>query len=507
MIVTYRNNRLVPAIIIAACIGLFYYLIEPPVGGYGRVFPDVVEDPSQSPEQHVGTPAQNETASDTWSAVAEEPPAPTQSFKDVPLGGPLTKDDVLLIVKTGGTTMWKRLLVHLATTLASERISPDNVIIYSDYAETIGRFKIIDVLANMTESAKAKPDFDVYRQQPEYMANNFYAEAAGVNGDEWGPTGGWIIDKYKFVPLMQHAGENWPAAKWYIYMEDDSYLFLPNVLAYLSTFDWRKPQYLGSYAAKSDVVFAHGGAGFALSRGAWETSFGKNSNITEEYYQYTADHCCGDQVLAHALENYGVKFGENGGDEKFTWGFNPVVHWDFAFSQHNWCHPLLSWHKVHNRDVSEYYELEKSWNFQVCSTLVQLEIYVNGTNVRLKQPLLHRDFFSQKILPSIKEPLQWWDNMANLYAVASANKDAPPHPEGEYNMDLWNNAWESVEACEAACKGWADCIQWTFVEDLCKMDDKMIMGQGYAPAMSQRKTSLMHTSGWLPERLDKWACT
>ncbi|KAH7129708.1 glycosyltransferase family 31 protein [Dactylonectria estremocensis] len=485
MIVPYRNNRLVPAVIIAICIGLMYYLIDPSVGSNGRVYPEILEDPSQHSEHHVDAPAQNKTASDT-SAVAEEPPASTQSFKDVPLGEQLTKDDVLLIVKTGGTTMWKRLLVHLTTTLASERVSPDNVVVYSDYPETIGRFDIIDVLANMTDSAKAMPDFDVYRDQPEYMANNFYAEAAGVNGDEWGPTGGWIIDKYKFVPLMQHAGENWPAAKWYIYMEDDSYLFLPNLITYLATFDWRKPQYLGSYAAKSDVVFAHGGAGFAVSRGAWEASFGKNSNLTEEYYEYTADHCCGDQVLAHALGKYGVKFGENGGDEKFTWGFNPVVHWTFAFSMHNWCHPLLSWHKVHNRDVCQYYELEKAWDFS--------------------KPLLHRDFFSQMILPNIQKPLEWWDNMANLYEVTSANKDVPPHPEDEYDADLWNKAWESVEACSAACTGWANCIQWTYVEDLCKMDDKMIMGQGFASAMSQRKTSLKHTSGWVPERLEKWAC-
>jgi hypothetical protein len=38
------------------------------------------------------------------------------------------------------------------------------------------------------------------------------------------------------------------------------------------------------------------------------------------------------------------------------------------------------------------------------------------------------------------------------------------------------------------------------------MDDKLIMGQGYAPAMSERKTALKTTSGWLKERLDAWNC-
>lgn len=97
--------------------------------------------------------------------------------------------------------------------------------------------------------------------------------------------------------------------------------------------------------------------------------------------------------------------------------------------------------------------------------------------------------------------------MAGLYEVTSANKDSPPVPEGEYTLSLWQNAWESVEACEAACGGWKECVSWEYVEDLCKMDDKMVLGQGFAPGMSQRKTSLMHTSGWVPERLDDWSCS
>lgn len=392
MPVTYKNNRLVPAVLIATCVMLFYYLFDPSIENYGQVI--VTKKPIVFTTENADLRKANEeklpvevsrpppsketiiTVTPTSKGIvgSEEPvktikqtkPAPSAHQEPISYNG-LSSDDVILIMKTGGTTLWKRLLIHLTTSLAQERIAHGNTVIYSDLADRIGDFTVIDALANMTDEAKARPDFDVYRQQPEYTAHNFYVEASGVEGDEWGPTGGWIIDKYKFVPLVQHAGQNWPRAKWYIYMEDDAYLFLPNVLAYLSQFDASKPHYLGSYAAKTDVIFAHGGAGFALSRGAWEQSFGRDESIVNDYYQYTADHCCGDQVLAHALRKHGVKFGENGGDGKFTWGFNPVVHWAFAFSQHNWCKPLLSWHKVHSRDVAQYYELEKSWDFsKVC---------------------------------------------------------------------------------------------------------------------------------------------
>ncbi|KAI9170643.1 hypothetical protein HJFPF1_00113 [Paramyrothecium foliicola] len=400
---------------------------------------------------------------------------------------PLSADDILLIVKTGGTTMWMRLLVHLTTTFATERIPHDNTVIYSDIVETVGNFTTVDALANMTDAVKSNADFEIWHDLPKHKAYNYYAEFTAIEGDDWGGLkGGWIIDKYKFIPLMQHAGREWPRARWYVYTEDDAYLFLPNVLTYLSRFDWRKPHYLGSYAGKSDVIFAHGGAGFALSRGAWEKSFGRNPTIVEEYDSYTSQHCCGDQVLAHALRRYGVHFGENGGDGKFTWGFNSVVHWAFGFQQYNWCKPLLSWHKVHNRDVTRYYELEKKWNFS--------------------KPLLYRDFFLEMILPHIQERQEWWDNMSDRYEVTSGTRDSVHGPSDTYDSAAWKISWESADGCEAACKSWQSCMQWSFVEDLCRMDDRIIMGQGFSPSMAQRKTSLKHTSGWLADRLSAWDC-
>lgn len=366
MAVTYKNNRLVPAVIITVCVLLTFWLIDPTVENFGNPVPKTTNEDAVHSDILPVTKLDGELVEEE-SHYNEPSPEAAPAASDG-----LQEDDILLIMKTGGTSMWKRLLVHLTTTLSSKRISPSSIVIYSDNAETIGPFTVIDALANMTDEAKQSPDFDVYRQQPEYVAYNYYSEAAGVDGDEWGPVGGWIVDKYKFIPLMQHAGQNWPRAKWYVYMEDDAYLFLPNIRKFLTGFDWREKHYLGSYAAKSDAVFAHGGAGFVLSRGAWEESFGTNPSMVEDYHQYVAEHCCGDQVLGLALKDYGIHFGENGGDEKFTWGFNPLVHWTFAFSRSNWCHPLLSWHKVHSRDVARYYELEKSWDFDVCSSYYSL---------------------------------------------------------------------------------------------------------------------------------------
>jgi hypothetical protein len=82
--------------------------------------------------------------------------------------------------------------------------------------------------------------------------------------------------------------------------------------------------------------------------------------MADEYEKHTAEHCCGDQVLGHALNKYSVQSGENDGNEKFTWGFNPIVHWWFGFSRWNWCSRLMSWHKDHNRGVARYYDFERA---------------------------------------------------------------------------------------------------------------------------------------------------
>lgn len=489
MVVSYRNNRLVPAIIIAACLVAVFLLIDPSMGKQSLVAPNFGHGVPHSETHSLGKApgslshdAGNETNLDEPSTAAD--------------------DDILLIVKTGGTMLWKRLLVHLTTSLSPSRISPSNVVIYSDQPETVGGFTIVDALANMTAETKQSPEFAVYREQAELNNYNYYVEFSGLDGDEWGPGGGWVVDKYKFLPLMKHAGENWPRAKWYVYMEDDAYLFLPNIRQFLARLDPAERHYLGSYAAKSDTVFAHGGSGFALSRGAWEASFGRNPNIVQDYQTYAEEHCCGDQILGLALRDHGVGFSDNGGDERFTWS-PALIHWSFAFSQSNWCQPLLSWHKVHSRDVARYYELERDWDFSVGRPSRRENLADHE-----QTPLTYGDFFSRMILPHIQHTSEWWDNTASLYEISSTNQRLAPKPEDASSFDAkkWEGGWQSVEDCEAACRAWSDCVMWTFVEDLCKLDDKIAMGQGYAPYMSQRKTSLKHTSGWFPEKLDQWVC-
>jgi hypothetical protein len=113
-------------------------------------------------------------------------------------------------METGSTSMWKRLLVHLTTTPSPDHIPLRSTVVYSDHPDTIVHFTVVDALANITKTTKNLPYSDIYRQQPEYERDNVYVEAAEVDGDNYGPPGGWIVDKYKFIPLMQHTGKTGP---------------------------------------------------------------------------------------------------------------------------------------------------------------------------------------------------------------------------------------------------------------------------------------------------------
>lgn len=354
----YKDNRALPPVIAFITICLLYLLF----------------DPSASTSNAQGQGTSWPTNQDRKAKYETETILQKEMPHHVAAGGngaisTLNPDDVLLIVKTGATVLWRRLPIHLATTLSPERIPPANTVIYADVAAQLGNHSVVDVLAELPAAARAaSPGLAPYRAARAWDEANYYLEqAGGLPGDDDGPPGGWRVDKYKFLPLVQHAGRRWPRARWYLYTEDDTYLFLPNVLRHLAAYDHRESHWLGGLGEKLGTTFAHGGSGFALSRGAWEQSFGRaaGGGLVEKYQSFVDEACCGDYALGKVLNDYGVRFGENGGDEAWSWGFNGLPHWKVEFSPDNWCKPVLSWHHAHSRDIARYHELERSWDFSV----------------------------------------------------------------------------------------------------------------------------------------------
>ncbi|KAJ5888204.1 hypothetical protein N7495_008245 [Penicillium taxi] len=453
----YKDNRIVPVGIMLLTLIIFFYHfeldrpdpqeeLEIPAQKVPTTF--IVETSQQKSSDNDLTELQDEvaevkTASDVVPSTA--PSAnPKVSSDSLQQSEGLTTDDVVLMFKTGATVLWKRVPIHMATSFSANRIKPENIQIYSDHSETIGQWEIIDILANSSDKVRQSETFQPYLQQEDYEARQNYAEMSNMPGDAAGPPGGWKL-----------AGET-KIAKWYIFMEDDSYIFLPNLLRHLENFDHQKSWYLGSLAWIHGDYFAHGGSGFALSRGAWEKSFGKDPDIIEKFEAFTEAHGCGDHILGHVLHEYGIQFGETVDESRFKYGFNPEAHWSTWFEPANWCKPVYSWHHTHGQDVARFYK--------------------------------------------------WWDNWSSKYEIKSSVAAEAQPPSTVESAEVWRTAWESVDACEAACVSWAECVQWSFYEDRCKMDSMILLGNGIPEGDSRRQTSLPWVSGWMPRRVENWGC-
>ncbi|KAK8104481.1 uncharacterized protein PG998_011514 [Apiospora kogelbergensis] len=454
-----RNNRIVPPIICLFTICLLWWFIEPT----GRHQLPKYGLNVQSPEV---APVAAKTRPETLPGSHGSEPS-----------GNVTQDDVLLILKTGATVMWRRLPIHLATTFAPERIHPQNTVIYADVDAQLGRHRVIDVLADLPKAAGASPSFAAYREARDWHAANYYLEQAGLPGDvatTEGPPGGWRLDKYKFLPLIQRAGRDWPNAKWYLYTEDDTYLFLPNVLRYLSTHDHRAPHWLG---------------GLGEMLGSFGRDGGKE-DLVAKYHQFVEDSSFGDYALGKVLNDFGVHLGDpvtNDRTEGGAWGFNGLPHWKIEFSAENWCKPVLSWHHAHSRDIAMYYELEKSWNFEYLLTLC-------------KKTMTYGDFYKLAIAPSLSRRKEWWDNMSNRYHLTPQSVLTVVRPKDAADSSSWSQSWKSDKNCEAACTSWSSCVQWYYYQYECKLDDRIFMGYGYPETMRYRKEKLESISGWLPDR-------
>ena len=99
-------------------------------------------------------------------------------------------------------------------------------------------------------------------------------EAVEQNTD----TQGWKLDAHKNLPGFRYLFESYPDALWYFMIDDDTYLFIDNLVKLLEPYDPYKPHYFGAHnlfvgcdgvkTFEEGPPFAHGGTGIVVSRGA-----------------------------------------------------------------------------------------------------------------------------------------------------------------------------------------------------------------------------------------------
>lgn len=368
-------------------------------------------------------------------------------------------NDIVIILKTGSTEFQDKLPIHLTTTL---RCYP-NHLIFSDHAEHYQGETIIDALADVDPVFKTShEDFDLYRQlqkggRASLSPSDLSGPASYTQHDTNGkPTNaGWRLDKWKFLPMIKKTLQEFPDKKWYVFVETDTYIFWSTLLSYLAALDASNPYYIGAQNEIDDVIYAHGGSGFAISRPALEAAVALYVENKADWEAFTASQWAGDCVLGKALFDSGTKLtwawpifqGKDIGDMNYS-------HVDFE--KRLWCYPSVSYHHTTPSAIGDL------WHFE------QTRIAQHGEG-RRPATIRHKDVFAEYIHPQIIEPKSDWDN----------------HADEDRGMV------SSLEACRDICEQEASCLQYARrSEGNCLITNQPNLGEA-APDIQ---------SGWIHER-------
>ncbi|KAL4921804.1 peptidase S8/S53 domain-containing protein [Aspergillus aurantiobrunneus] len=330
-----------------------------------------------------------------------------------------------------------------------------NLLVVSDMGQKFGPFHSHDVLADAIH-VLSEEDRRTYQRQREY---NYYWDEDLPPSRE-----GWLLDRYKFLTMVEYAYAQNPNAKWYVFLEADSFILWENLVQLLARFKWVNPVYIGSPSpgrpleslGPQPTWFAYGGAGFVLSVAAMENLLRENRHgkagggsdqesqlLVTKYQDAVRSDCCGDSILGWVAAQRNVKI-------QGQWPmFNPQALHSTPLGRAYWCQPAISFHK------SDPFDTVELWRWQ--------QKRRQETDSDLQRPVLYSDlvdFFDFVSVP-IRDD---WDN---------AEIDAFDAPTQE--------AHNSFESCKEACHNHADCLQFTHRRKNCRMVPIIRLGNPAPP--------------------------
>ncbi|KAK7536600.1 hypothetical protein IWX50DRAFT_579624 [Phyllosticta citricarpa] len=359
--------------------------------------------------------------------------------------------DVLVVLKTGATEANDKLPVHFNTTFSCI----PHYVLYSDLEQEIQGHVVHDVLNDTDPSLREEHhDFELYRQLQKWKDDG----SPEFEKDFETRKMAWNLDKYKFLPLMKKALQTRPSAKWFVFIEADTYLVWSNLLSWLQHFDHHKPLYIGGQSYIRGTWFAHGGTGFIVSKKALNMIVAEYNSKTERYNELTKMEWAGDFILAKAFKNIDIPLTK-------SWprlqGETPH---SLDYTEHHYCYPVVSYHHMAPEWIEKMWDFEQAWL---------------SDNETAKSPICHHHVFKHFIAPDLLavEQRQDWDNMAG---------DAEPE------------AVQSAEACRQVCESQADCLTWVYVDPAwtCKTANVVRLGDEKPSDGSQTTTS-----GWMLSRI------
>jgi hypothetical protein len=359
--------------------------------------------------------------------------------------------DLTIVLKLGAGEVTTRLPQYLRHMGKCDQ----DVLLFSDRKDSFEGREIHDALANLRpELTTNNPDFSIY---------NTIQQAISVDGKTHE---GWRLDKYKFLPMMEHTYHLRPQTHWFIFIELDTYVDWDNLHRFLVRFDPSQSHYFGSPVwPPKKPVFAHGGTGVVLSQSTLSKlvangkMFDNGSKLpgTHLFGKAMQEECCGDEVLAGVLDTIGIRLG----------GYWPMFNGEkpstIRFGREQWCEAILT---MHHFGVEDFAEMAK-WEAQ---------------RPHRNRPLTFVELFGY-IEPSLWHRVEDWTNMSE-------------------DVELHGGPGESFDDCHAACIKDRQCMQFEYVGNVCHLSYVIRLGHSEPPEAGRR-----WESGWMLERIQRFKAT
>lgn len=444
------------------------------------------------------------------SAFTADAPAPATVYcKDV-----RRAQDVMVVIKTSKAEISDKLSGHISGLLSCV----PNFAIFSDHAGEIDGIPVHDALHEVTSEAQQKNE--EFREYKIIKADPAYKPDAKKTKN---------LDKWKILPMVYKAYQMNPHAKFYAFIEADTGLSWTNLLQWVDRLDYRIPYYSGAQSFINHVQFAQRGPGILLSQGALRR-YAKSyeERWASEWEQRLAKECCGDYVLATALNDAHVELYTSW---PLVQGEQPIT---LDYTSKQWCSPAVSWHHMDNDALAKSWDLQKKWTDK------------HGW----EKPYLHRDAFQEWVQPHLKAHVENWDNLGSDSQIkapdgrqkqlkddesdaARAAKEkleqaattAPhrrdekkdPKKEGDAKETIdWKSIGtmvkdgaDNAESCKKVCTEVDDCLQWRYTtkgDGECHLSKVVKLGR----AVEKKEGVQQWTSGWMVERItketQKWEC-
>ncbi|KAI0018478.1 glycosyltransferase family 31 protein [Xylariomycetidae sp. FL0641] len=292
------------------------------------------------------------SATDYWQARH-----PTDAWLHQPQRYPIDPDkDVGVVVKTGYGTR-NRVPVTLQA-LSNESFYADTVVI-QDYPpfESQDRYYLangkevpaVDIIGWSLETGAVKKQVH-WERVVKYQSLADAIEAEGwMLADIIGKNFGWELDAMKFLPGLEYAWKTMPNKKWYLMLDDDTYLIKPSFMMLAQHLDPKKPQYIGNPVGDYKGRFPHGGSSVIISGAALAKLFdGRHKDVVAEGNREAPTSIWGDKLLSTTFMKLGIYL-----DETYKRMFNGETPWMTRMWIDRMCLPLLGFHGLGHPDAMQ----------------------------------------------------------------------------------------------------------------------------------------------------------